>query len=338
MAKQHEKHTALRRPAYGTFHRNEWAFIGAPCGVIQDVTARLIQALAPHFRLGYADADHAAGDSADAITPKESHTVFTDKIDFHRLDTQVNHEFFQVRPWFHSVEGVLINGNHFNGKRQIVILDPRKQESLSRKLDKLTDVALILTTDNQVQPYDFLKTHLEGRFPIMMPLGDINGIIQWMRAQFTAARPPLYGLVLAGGKSQRMGIDKGSIAYRGQLPQREYVAQLMRTACKEVFYSIRPGQENAPDGLCIEDTFAGLGPYGAILSAFREYPDVAWLVIACDLPFLDENTLQQLTANRSFSSVATAFHNADTGCTEPFDYHLGTSSLPADVGIFSAGI
>ncbi|MFT5737968.1 MAG: molybdopterin-guanine dinucleotide biosynthesis protein A, partial [Maribacter sp.] len=32
----------------------------------------------------------------------------------------------------------------------------------------------------------------------------------------------IYGLVLAGGKSTRMGVDKGLITYHG-LPQRDYL-------------------------------------------------------------------------------------------------------------------
>uniref|UniRef100_UPI003364D640 NTP transferase domain-containing protein n=1 Tax=Haliscomenobacter sp. TaxID=2717303 RepID=UPI003364D640 len=65
------------------------------------------------------------------------------------------------------------------------------------------------------------------------------------------------------------------------------------------------------------DTFLGLGPYGAILSAFREHPDAAWLVVACDLPHMDEATLEQLVAQRNTSKVATTFKSPFDQFPEP---------------------
>ncbi|MEM7382187.1 MAG: NTP transferase domain-containing protein, partial [Bacteroidota bacterium] len=197
-----------------------------------------------------------------------------------------------------------------------LLLDPKKKESLRRKLDRLTDVALILTTEGQSEVYDFLAAHLGDRKPFMMPLGDINGITQWLRAQLTAARAPLYGLVLAGGKSQRMGEDKGLIDYHGQ-PQREFLAEQLSGVCEEVFYSLRPEQDAPSNGKIIHDSFVGLGPFGAILSAFREHPDAAWLVVACDLPMLDKTGLQALAQKRNTSKIATAYHNPATGWPDP---------------------
>lgn len=316
MQKKHQKHAKLTRPAYGEFHRQEWGIIGAPCGQIQVLSAKLIAALEAHYSLAYVDADHAAGDEAEQIPVAGSALVYTDKINYHQYNLAGELNSFHRRPIFQQVDGVIINGNHFKAKRQIVILDPKKEESLSRKLDRLTDVALILTTENTKQPYPFLSKHLGDRKPIMMPLGDINGIIQWMRAQLTAARPPLYGLVLAGGKSQRMGQDKGLIDYHGQ-PQREFLAEQLSTVCKEVFFSLRPEQEAPANSKVIRDSISGLGPFGAILSAFREHPDAAWLVVACDLPLLNKSGLQFLVNKRNASKVATAYHNPATGWPDP---------------------
>jgi molybdopterin-guanine dinucleotide biosynthesis protein A len=313
----HQKHAALARPTYGDFHRHEWAFIGAPCGRIQELTARLIRALGQEFRLAYVDADHAAADAAEALSVPGAWQVLTDKINFHRYDYAQPRDPFLRRPLFHEADGVLVNGNHFRARRQVVILDPKKKDSLQRKLDRLTDVALILTTDEQREPYDFLRDHLAGRLPALMPLGDINGIIQWLRAQLTAARPPLYGLVLAGGKSTRMGEDKGLIDYHGR-PQREHLYELLGQVTQKVYYSLAP--EQPADGLgeaVIRDTFTGLGPFGAILSAFREQPAAAWLVVACDLPLVDRATLDQLLQDRDTRRTATAFHSAATGWPDP---------------------
>lgn len=316
MEKKHQKHAKLARPTYGEFHRSEWAIIGAPCGRIQELSAKLIAALEAHYKLAYVDADHAAGDEAQQMPVAGSSLVYTDKINYHQYNFQEDLNAFHRRPLYNHVDGVLVNGNHFRAKRQIVILDPKKEESLSRKLDRLSDVALILTTDGQNQVYDFLAKHLGEHKPVIMPLGDINGIIQWLRAQLTAARAPLYGLVLAGGKSQRMGQDKGLIEYHGQ-PQREFLAEQLQSVCGEVYYSIRPDQDTELPGPVIKDSFIGLGPFGAILSAFREHPNAAWMVVACDLPLLDKKALQQLAQKRNSSKLATAYHNPATGWPDP---------------------
>jgi len=130
-------------------------------------------------------------------------------------------------------------------------------------------------------------------------------------------RPVLNGLVLAGGKSSRMGFDKSSVDWHGK-PQRYYMAEMLKKLCNEVFISCRADQEEANNQYeKLEDTFTGLGPYGAILSALKEKPDNAWLVVACDLPLLDSLTLQYLVDNRDPSKLATAFGNGYKDLPEP---------------------
>ena len=67
----------------------------------------------------------------------------------------------------------------------------------------------------------------------------------------------------------------------------------------------------------IADTFLELGPFGAILSAFRHDPNAAWLVVACDLPLLDAKTLDFLIKNRNLSAVATAFRSPQSADSFP---------------------
>jgi len=97
------------------------------------------------------------------------------------------------------------------------------------------------------------------------------------------------------------------------------VADLLKSLCKDVFISCRSEQQKEIDGnyKTLADTFTGLGPYGAILSAFREQPDAAWLVIASDLPLLDADTVQYLAGNRNVSSIATTFESPHDQLPEP---------------------
>ena len=113
-----------------------------------------------------------------------------------------------------------------------------------------------------------------------------------------------------------MGTDKGALDYHGK-PQREYMADLLDKFCEKTFVSVRPDQQIESNYEFLEDTFVGLGPFGAILSAMRKNPNAAWLVVACDLPLLDEQSLDYLVKNRNTSQVATAFYNPETGFPEP---------------------
>ncbi|MBX2907045.1 MAG: NTP transferase domain-containing protein [Taibaiella sp.] len=128
----------------------------------------------------------------------------------------------------------------------------------------------------------------------------------------------LYGLVLAGGKSVRMGEDKSLISWHGK-PQRLHMADLLMPLCSDVFISCRHGQDlgvPAPYKTLIDSIDAG-GPIAGILSAFSAFPDVAWLVVACDLPLLDGEVLQELVRSADTSMLATVFRSPADGMPEP---------------------
>lgn len=128
---------------------------------------------------------------------------------------------------------------------------------------------------------------------------------------------PLYGLILAGGKSTRMGRDKGVLQYFGQQHQ-EVLYELVKPFCERTFLSVRKDQYD-PDfhGELILDEDEFRGPFNGLLSAHNRFPDVAWLVIACDLPFIDSNTLNQLVKARDTSRMATAMATRASGLPEP---------------------
>lgn len=128
----------------------------------------------------------------------------------------------------------------------------------------------------------------------------------------------LSGLVLAGGKSARMGRDKGSLNYHG-VSQRVFAARLLSEFCQDVFVSCRAEQASLlePELKPLVDTFHDLGPTGGILTALHFKPESAWLVVACDLPFLSSDALRWLIDARDPSKVATAYQNPDDRLPEP---------------------
>jgi molybdopterin-guanine dinucleotide biosynthesis protein A len=128
----------------------------------------------------------------------------------------------------------------------------------------------------------------------------------------------LYGLVLTGGKSTRMGIDKGMIPYHG-LPQREYLYRLMEPLCHATFMSIREEQacEFNGDYNLIIDQNKYQGPYNGILSAHQFDPRASWLVLACDLPLIDQKALEFLIGERNPNKMATTYATRHSGLPEP---------------------
>ncbi len=140
--------------------------------------------------------------------------------------------------------------------------------------------------------------------------------------------PVLNGLVLAGGKSLRMGRDKAGINWHGKA-QQYYLADLLKNLCSEVFISCSAAQVHTIDPAYsfIPDLFDRGGPYEAILTAFRQKPDCAWLVIACDMPLLDLQTLQYLNKNRNPDAVATVFEGS-TNLPEPLAAIWEPASYP----------
>jgi molybdopterin-guanine dinucleotide biosynthesis protein A len=128
---------------------------------------------------------------------------------------------------------------------------------------------------------------------------------------------PINGLVLAGGKSTRMGRDKSVITWHGK-EQQYYLADLLEPFCTAVFISRREEQiETNTSYKILVDSYIGIGPYGAILSAFKFQPNIAWLVVACDLPLIDKNILSYLLENRDTSKMATTFKSPFDGLPEP---------------------
>jgi molybdopterin-guanine dinucleotide biosynthesis protein A len=67
----------------------------------------------------------------------------------------------------------------------------------------------------------------------------------------------------------------------------------------------------------IVDRHADVGPLAGIVAAQLEYPGVAWLVVACDLPFLDQITLEHLIRARQPERAATAYRSNWDGLPEP---------------------
>ena len=135
-----------------------------------------------------------------------------------------------------------------------------------------------------------------------------------------APAPPIYGLVLAGGRSRRMGRDKALLPYGDGTPQLERAMALLAPHVVRAYVSVRADQGAEPLRARfpqITDTQENLGPIAGILAAQARHPQAAWLVLACDLPLLDEATLTHLLGARAPARAATAYRSSHDGLPEP---------------------
>ncbi len=188
---------------------------------------------------------------------------------------------------------------------------------------------------------DARPTGLAEEVPVFHPsrLADLAAFLR-ERALAALRSAPVHGLVLVGGRSSRMRVDKASLAYHGK-PQTEHCLELLDAHCSRSFLSCRADQadQNGFKGLPqIHDTFMGMGPLGGILSALQTHRDAAWLVVACDLPFLDAATLAALMRGRDPFKIATAFAGPQDGLPEPLCAVYEPASYPRMLQFAGQGI
>lgn len=133
------------------------------------------------------------------------------------------------------------------------------------------------------------------------------------------------GLVVCGGQSSRMGIDKSLLNYHG-LPQRYYIYTLLQKFCDKVYISCNEEQTKnmEPNFHFLIDEKENIGPMAALLRAFKE-EQTAWLVMGCDYPFFDAEELSLLIENRKSDRMATVYYNKKNTTPEPL------------LGIYEAG-
>ncbi|MGB1128795.1 MAG: NTP transferase domain-containing protein [Haloferula sp.] len=124
-------------------------------------------------------------------------------------------------------------------------------------------------------------------------------------------------LILAGGKSRRMGRDKATIERPDGTRQLDYLIALARTVSDEVMISTND-PAMVPDGLePLPDLNPGDGPLGVLESFHRRFPDESVLLLGCDYFLMDEATLRDLIDQRDPGAPATAFPNRIDDRPEP---------------------
>ncbi len=210
---------------------------------------------------------------------------------------------------------VIFKQNNESGGEQVILYLGQGQSSILETIMKSGDLYAVITETSE------MKSQIEGNFTsrnfAVVDLSEVNILYHQIIDRAVENAPILKGLVLAGGKSVRMKHNKAAISYHGK-PQAQYVAELLDKNGIQAHISVAENNNEKYGSFpIIEDRFVGLGPLGAICSAFLTDPSAAWFVLACDLPFIDSEAIETLKQERAIGKLATSFSNSEEAFPEP---------------------
>ncbi len=329
---KHTKHAQLIKRNSKNFAINEISILGTKCSIIGDLVRNIAKKVQKSAKIAYLDASHN----------NEITSPIIDNFTFHHKGNLVNTSATEMNNYtdkilFTKYDMLFINGNHYEGDQQILILDNEKEASVLKRIDQLDNIQFVINLNKQSQVFGFLKTkytNIENlKYYEIDEIDKISSHIEKLIQQKIAI---VKGLVLAGGKSRRMGKDKGLLDYFGK-SQRNYTVELLEKLNLQTFLSVR--KEQLVEGTStIEDTFLGIGPFGAICSAFQSNPNAAWLVLATDLPFVDEKVILQLLEKRNPSKIATAIKGKNKRFPEPLITIWEPKAYPLLLSFLAQGI
>jgi molybdopterin-guanine dinucleotide biosynthesis protein MobB len=129
------------------------------------------------------------------------------------------------------------------------------------------------------------------RLETIMPVVEQFLASQWLKT-------PVYGCILVGGRSTRMGRAKHLLTAGGRT-WLEKTAESLSGVCDRI---ILAGNGSVPEGFMCEARVSDVpgvdGPMAGVLSGMRWAPHASWVVAACDMPDLSAEAARWLVSQR----------------------------------------
>lgn len=142
-----------------------------------------------------------------------------------------------------------------------------------------------------------------------------------------SSMPRVSGVILAGGKSRRMGGSPKALLPFGGRPLIEHIAETLRSSLSDCLVVTNTPDLYASLGLpMVGDVFPEGGSLGGIYSGLRAAPGDAALCVACDMPFLSDRLVAYLAGRAAEADVV--IPDAD-GDLQPLHAVYGKACLPA---------
>jgi molybdopterin-guanine dinucleotide biosynthesis protein A len=111
------------------------------------------------------------------------------------------------------------------------------------------------------------------------------------------------GIILAGGKSSRMGTEKGLQLLCGK-PLISYAIEVLAGFCDRIFISSSSDAYQSFGYQMVADEYPGIGPMGGLYSALRKSKTEKNLVLSCDLPIVSRDLMAFILQNAEGYQVA----------------------------------
>jgi molybdenum cofactor guanylyltransferase len=299
------------------FHPYEIVVCGYSGSGKTTLLEKLIRALSVERRVGYVkhdahgfEMDRPGKDTHRATQAGAADVFISDASGMARLSARAP-GVFEQRYALLDCDWLLIEGYKNSAGPKILLLDADGRAESEWHAGRFENVLAVVVPDSAALPGPGVRFHRD----------DVAGIADFIRAYFhrLAAHTPVCGLVLAGGRSTRMQRAKWALEYHGE-PHALYLHRLLAERCERAYLSLCAGQSADPalaDVPAIADRFVDFGPLGGIVSAMFHQPHAAWLVVACDLPYVDGGTIDRLLARRAPFRFATSYRSPHDGLPEP---------------------
>mgnify|MGYP000034412081 CR=1 FL=1 len=151
----HKKHTNLERRNNDNFAPNEISILGTNCNNISNLVSKVSSKLS-NYKLAYFDASHAK----DMQENRVSEFVFHHEGNV-QITTTGKVNKFQQRLDFAQFDFVFINGNHYQGAKQILVLDAAKEASVLKRLAQLEHIQFVIKLTEDVEYFSFLEENIQ---------------------------------------------------------------------------------------------------------------------------------------------------------------------------------
>lgn len=133
------------------------------------------------------------------------------------------------------------------------------------------------------------------------------------------------GVILAGGKSSRMGKDKGLCEFKGKALV-TYAIEVLKPLCNRIIISANKTEEYSGFGLDVfPDEVKGIGPMGGMLSSLKQSETEHNLVLSCDTPFVTTELFENLLQHIDKNQVVVPLHQQ--GKIEPLAAYYATNVI-----------
>lgn len=164
--------------------------------------------------------------------------------------------------------------------------------------DQPFDLIVILEITRDSPPVLRLPGDKGGKFALTDGVASIaEKIEQWLDELLS--REEVWGCLLIGGKSSRMGSPKHLLQSATGVTWGEKIAELFSATLDGVVIA---GNGDLPNTMRdfprLQDVNGGTGPLSGVLSALRWNPSVSWIVAACDMPYIHSEAVDWLLGQK----------------------------------------